>query len=292
MDKQYKVLSLDGGGVRGIIEVILLNYIEQKTGKSIYQLFDMIAGTSIGGIITLMLAIRTPTEQIINFFLGEEAKNIFDKRFPLIHPYKYNSKKVNSVFVKLFGDKKISDCETDILIPIYNTETRKAVFFTKEDSNYYLKDIARATSAAPTYFEPHHFENITAWDGGIFANNPSMCAYTEAKKKGYDNLFIINIGTGTFTQPLRYNDIKNNYPVQIIEPLLDSIFDGINDTIEHELKYLIEDNYYRFQIKLPKENAAMDDASDKNLVKLIDLAKKAIDKQWSSQLLKVCAELQ
>ena len=81
--KPYKILSLDGGGVKAIQQAIILNYIEKKTGKQIYQLFDLISGTSAGGINALLLANGYSAESIVNFYIGEEIKSILLFSFPI-----------------------------------------------------------------------------------------------------------------------------------------------------------------------------------------------------------------
>ena len=173
------------------------------------------------------------------------------------------------------------------MITSYETECRNATFFNSYDFKYkdlYLKDIARATSAAPTYFEPLNIQSKgTFIDGGVAANNPAMCAYVEVlkllKKEGIDpdskKIIVVSLGTGTATNSYAHNEMKKWTPVDWIKgPLISSFFDGNSNTVEYQLKQIIKpDSYYRFQLQLPNEKGsdALDNVDDKNLEKLSNL---------------------
>jgi uncharacterized protein len=215
-----KILSIDGGGIRGIIPAIVLNYIENRTGRRTAELFDLIAGTSTGGILALGLtrrnsdsAINSEPEytaaEIVNFY-HKFGRKIFTENTPRIpgdnylQP-KFNSKYREEVLKELLGDAAIEDALKEILITSYDVELRTRVFFTSNkqaeteetiegfDSRkicrgFKMFQAAMATSAAPTFFQPYKLDTVhrtgegyyALIDGGVLANNPSLLAMMEA----------------------------------------------------------------------------------------------------------------
>lgn len=310
-----KILSIDGGGIRGIIPALLLAEIERVTGKKIYEIFDFFAGTSTGGILTLLLNKPNPlaASELAEIYNGNDGKKIFKKTFltPLNYIFKgpkYDKKGIVSVLSEKLGDSCLKDILKPVLITSYETECRNATFFSNYDCRYkdlYLKDIARATSAAPTYFEPLNIPNKgTFIDGGVAANNPAMCAYVEVlkllKKQGIDpdskKIVVISLGTGTATNSYCYDEMKHWTPIDWIKgPLISSFFDGNSNTVEYQLKQIIKpDCYYRFQLQLPNEKGsdALDNTDEKNLDKLSSLTSSYINNDtitgmpvgWASKL--------
>ncbi|MDR3297407.1 MAG: patatin-like phospholipase family protein, partial [Prevotellaceae bacterium] len=225
--RKVTILSIDGGGIRGIIPAVILSYIEEclqrKTGNSkvvLSDYFDMMAGTSTGGILTCfyLLPEGLPAKDAVGFY-AQYGKSIFKKHSfnPLgLREEKYTQKGLEAALKQTMGDVKLSEVKKRCLITAYDMEQRKAVMFTDKDAavagdirNYYLRDVARATSAAPTYFQPAEVRSLGdavshLIDGGIFANNPTLCAWIEAHKSDFgfcknptaDDLFILSVGTG------------------------------------------------------------------------------------------------
>lgn len=310
-----KILAIDGGGIRGIIPAILLAEIEKVTGKKIYELFDFFTGTSTGGILTLLLNKPNPlpASELIELYKGSDGEKIFKKNFFTLLNYvfkgpKYDKSGIESVLSEKLGDMHLKDTLNPVLVTSYETECRNATFFSNYDSRYkdlYSKDVARATSAAPTYFEPLNIKtNGTFIDGGVAANNPAMCAYVEVlkllKKEGIDpdskKIIVVSLGTGTATNSYCYSEMKKWTPIDWIKgPLISSFFDGNSNTVEYQLKQIVKaDCYYRFQLQLPNEKGsdALDNTDDKNLEKLSRLTSSYINNDtiagmpigWASQL--------
>ena len=216
MSFKYKVLSLDGGGIRGIIPAIILKEIEKRTQKRIWELFDLIAGTSTGGFLAMILTMPHPDnpntarysmEEIINMY-REDGKNIFHEPFlesltdadDLLRP-KYPSKGRLRVAEKYFKDAALADALTNIFITSYDIELRVPVFFINNPtferhsgtsfrklcSEYKMIEAAMATSAAPTFFQPYKLPmrgcddcgDYALVDGAMFANNPTALAIVE-----------------------------------------------------------------------------------------------------------------
>ena len=217
MSFKYKVLSLDGGGIRGIIPSIILKEIENRTQKRIWELFDLIAGTSTGGFLAMILTMPHPDnktvarydmEEIINVY-REDGKNIFYEPFleritdadDLLRP-KYSAEGRENVAKKYFQDVMLEDALTNVFITSYDIQMRLPVFFINNPrfqrhtgsafrklcTSYTMIEAAMATSAAPTFFEPYQLEirgcddadYYALVDGAVFANNPTALAIVEA----------------------------------------------------------------------------------------------------------------
>ncbi|MFA4858651.1 MAG: CBASS cGAMP-activated phospholipase [Candidatus Margulisiibacteriota bacterium] len=305
MNQPIKILSIDGGGIRGIIPAIILAEIEKRTGRPTADLFDLVAGTSTGGILALGLTKAGPdcrpefsAEKLIDLY-EKEGKNIFSRPFwrsllslDRFVGKKYPSDGIAKVADQYFGKARLKNALKDVIITSYEIEQRVAWFFksrkAKVDPQYdfNIKDIALATAAAPTYFEPHKVipDTLPGYlafvDGGVFANNPAMCAYAEAKATHPEaqEFILVSLGTGTRTEPLPYNRAKKFGMAQWAVPILDVIFDGVADTVDYQVTQLPL-KYYRFQTPINKENGEMDDTSSKNIEALKEFARKIIVEQ-------------
>lgn len=222
-----KILSLSGGGVRGVVTLEALALLEEKTGKPICDLFDMIVGTSTGGIIALALARNKHTGQPamsareLQKFYFENSEEIFESSmirqvlsgkgmlFPKISP-----DSLKESLEKNFGTFKLSDLETPVSITAVNADNNELHIFRSGPSDpqkdFSLVDVGLATSAAPTYFPRHTASSVggqsyTFIDGGIQKNNPVMVGYGDARRLfGDGKLLITSVGTGDNRQ----SDIK------------------------------------------------------------------------------------
>jgi patatin-like phospholipase/acyl hydrolase len=316
--ERIKILSIDGGGIRGIIPAFILAEIERRTKKPIAELFHLIAGTSTGGI--LALALTKPSSEGKPAYTAEELISLYEVEGPvifhrpLLHKIralgnlveeKYPSSGIEKILDKYFKDSRLKDALTDVIITAYEIERRISFFFksrrAKEDSNYdfLMKEVARATSAAPTFFEPSRIDLYSDYyalvDGGVFANNPAMCAYAEALKN-YPNInredfLVVSLGTGEATRCIPYEEAKRWGLAGWLVPLLGIVFDGINDTVDYQLRQILpKESYYRFQVVLYQGNEDMDDASSQNIRILKLLAEELINKE-KDKLDRLCEEL-
>lgn len=194
--KNFKILSLDGGGIKGLYTAKLLAQIEKKTGKLIGEYFDMICGTSTGGLLALGITRGIPCNDIAKFY---------EVHGPLIFPYKngisrlfmklrqtclgtkYNNIELKAALHELLGNQlTMSNANHFMCIPAFNITKGRPTIFKKpfghyhRDGRFTMMEVAMATSAAPTYLPAVAIEGDQFIDGGIFNNNPSMIAYTEA----------------------------------------------------------------------------------------------------------------
>ena len=152
-----------------------------------------------------------------------------------------------------------------------------------------LQDLAwgiGATSAAPTFFESYVLDEMLCIDGGIFANNPAMCAYVEAAKAyPEEELIVTSMGTGSLFSYVDPVKIEKYNLLDWANGLFDLVSDGQSDTTEYMLRKLLPvKDYWRFQVRLSKDNADMDNISDNNLKDLENLTKNYINNEWYDEL--------
>jgi patatin-like phospholipase/acyl hydrolase len=304
MAPPFRVLAIDGGGIRGIIPALILQEIEKRTQRPICELFDLLAGTSTGGIIALGLAKpgadgkpdKSATD-IVDLY-EQEGSAIFPgslrERLHLgfLTGAKYTGTGVDSTLQKYFGDVRLKEALKPVLVPSYDIEKQTTIFFKSEkakaspDADFPMRQVARATSAAPTYFPPARIDTpdsvqyYALVDGGVIAGNPAMCAYAEAVKMGVigdGGVVMLSLGTGELRQPIKYDDACKWGQLEWAQPVLDIVLQGSNATVDYQLQQLMkadgpEQNYFRMQLDLSENASDMDDASNPNLKRLMDLA--------------------
>ena len=155
---------------------------------------------------------------------------------------------------------------------------------------------ARATAAAPTYFEPVEVTDAAGArsypliDGGVYAINPAMCAYAEVVGCGSDVSVIAALGTGAQTKAYAFDDVKGWGLIEWAQPVLDMVFDGVADTVDFEAATLSRGRYRRFQAELRYASDALDDASAANLRRLEGDAERLIAEQ-SAEIEALCEEI-
>jgi patatin-like phospholipase/acyl hydrolase len=318
-----KVLSIDGGGIRGIIPAMLLAEIEGRTGRRIAEMFDLVAGTSTGGILALGLAKpgqdsepEYSAKKLIELYETEGGKIFSIPVWHRIHSgwglaeEKYPSTGIDEVALEYFGDVRLAQALKEVLIPAYEIEKRGPWFFkrwealdSKKGFNPFMREVARATSAAPTYFEPIQLKvgslgNRAFIDGGVHSNNPAMCAYVEARKIHPEEkeFMVVSLGTGEPTREMPYEEVKGWGLALWAQPILNVVFDGVSDTVDYQLRELLSTEegdarrYYRFQTVLDIGKDDMDDASATNIHALKEKAQEIIDKN-DAALETLCSHL-
>lgn len=309
MPDRVKILSIDGGGIRGIIPASVLAALEDRLGAPIAERFDLITGTSTGGIIALGLTkpgdggkpahtaeelvelYRTKGETIFSRSVWHEIRaigNAVEEKYP--------ASGVEGVLKDYLGDARLKDALTEVLITAYEIEDRIPWFFSSKDAatrpgyDWAMWEVGRATSAAPTYFEPaklpsHGLNERGYWalvDGGVFANNPALCGLTEALSNYREehpgespDVLIVSLGTGELTRTIPYERAKHWGLLQWAHPLLGVIFDGVSKTVDFQVGELCRAtgappaHYYRMQVSLVGYGSDdLDDASGTNIAAL------------------------
>lgn len=209
-DDAFQILSLDGGGIKGVFSAALLAAIEEDLGCTIIDHFDLIAGTSTGGIIALGLGLGLTPKQIVEFYI-KYGRNIFSNKWHhrgLQHWFyrKYPSKALEEALKASFGDKLFGDSHKRLVVPSYNLgEDEVYIFRTphhqrlKRDFRVPAWKVGMATSAAPTFFSAFRgVGSVRLVDGGVWANNPTMVGIVEATSTldvSLRSIKVLNIGT-------------------------------------------------------------------------------------------------
>jgi len=272
--KEYKlVLSLDGGGVRGLATVIFLKELEKASGKKIIDLFDFFIGTSVGGLNAMHLAVNEIEVSELESFWSQDnlamsmqssfwTKNFFLKTKPI-----YNNKSKTELLEKYFGNKLISESKKPIAVLAYDVENRKPRVLTSyTDQAIKATSAINATSAAPLYYPTVKIED-GSWliDGSVVSNNPCLIGYNEARKYfKTDNIKVFSVGTGRHLNNLDGEDSSKWGPFgwltnDILGILLESHAD-------HEiLNDLIGKNYLRINSIAENINWNLDDYTEDNL---------------------------
>lgn len=192
MSEVKRILAIDGGGIKGVFPAAFLADLEDTLELPIYRYFDLLAGTSTGGIIALGLGLGLRASEILDFYNDFGPKIFTGNRFVLTIKQalwrKYDHRRLRSSLEATFGDKLIGDAKTRLVIPSMNIDTGEVhIFKTKHhakfERDYKVRAVeaALATAAAPTYFPL--FKNAADFpliDGGIWANNPVGVAVVEA----------------------------------------------------------------------------------------------------------------
>jgi uncharacterized protein len=316
--KLIKILSIDGGGIRGIIPALVLQNIEGrlKNKRHLTECFDVMAGTSTGGIIILLLntpdekgAPRYNTNTIVNLYRNFGKKVFYKPNWQTILSVngwideKYSTKNLEKYMAEYFGKTRLSEALTEILIPTYDLGKEITYFFKRAkarespDRDFYFTDIARATSAAPTYFKPAIIKNLgngqpsILVDGGVVTNNPALAALVHAFKIfGKDNDFlVVSLGTGTIY--ITEGDKEKNLGIlknfggklEWITEIVPTMLDAASDLVDGELRAYFQDednrdNYIRFEIAINPAHDALDNTSPKNIEALERYAQQLIQK--------------
>ncbi len=206
----FQILSLDGGGIKGILSAAILAAIEEDTDTNIIDHFDLITGTSTGGIIALGLGLGMRPREIVEFYLKHSPK-IFPNYYGLKeiqHWFyrKFSSKPLSSALQDCFKDKTLGDSKRALVIPSYNLGDDNVYLFKtphhpnlRRDYKVPIWKVALATSAAPTFFPcTREVDRIRLIDGGVWANNPTMVGIIEALSTlevPLHNISVLSVGT-------------------------------------------------------------------------------------------------
>lgn len=298
----FRILSCDGGGIRGLMTAIWLSRLEKKLGGPLRNYFDCIAGTSTGSILGCAISLGIPADRIVGMYVerGREVFPPIERRIwdriqrafsdGLSAP-RYDGRGLERVLQDVFGKARFGDLEVRPTIAIsYNTFNRQAVVF-KNTRDIYAHlpvwEVVRASCAAPVYF-PAHVMNIgqaeiPLIDGGVVANNPTACAVAEGVRFTAENygtgaceiedFIVASFGTGQTSKQIGIAEARHWGGLQWVLPVIDVIFDGVSNAVDYVTSHLISrDRYFRFQCRLEPQYDDLDNADPANLNALISTA--------------------
>lgn len=213
----FKILSIDGGGIRGVYPAHILKCFEEKLGINFLESFDMIAGTSTGSIIAAGVACDIRASEMVSMY-REHGADIFKKRKSKI-PFKkesvatklmlesvYDCASLSAVLKSVFQEIKLGDITKPLILPATDIGNGGVhVFKSAYDTSFLrdkfvrIRDAVQASCSAPTFFDPHKVDEYLLSDGGLWANNPALAAVIDAQKRlgiPYDDIQVVSIGTG------------------------------------------------------------------------------------------------
>ncbi|KAI9297401.1 FabD/lysophospholipase-like protein, partial [Neoconidiobolus thromboides FSU 785] len=304
-NRPFRILAIDGGGVKGIIPASILNQLEVEAKKPIHELFDLICGTSTGAILAVMLSV--PKEQGskeskftardgIDLYLNKSStifKSSIYRRISTLaglRTAQYDTTHKTKIFKETLGDLKMSDLLSNMLIPTFDVREGKPYFFKTShlndqdniNRNYSLIDVLNATTSAPTYFQPHKVEGYDSpkeygyrsfVDGALTANSPALCGLAEAYKNyeaDPEKTVLVSLGCGESSLGLNHEAIKDwgsvNWALYFPSIMLSS---SVN-TVDYQLRNLVPPkHYFRVQPVLPAKYGEIDNVDPKNLNYLV-----------------------
>ena len=311
MRPKIRILSIDGGGIRGVVPGVVLMQIEkmiqQKTGDPTAKLadyFDFFSGTSTGGILVGIYLCPDTQEPSKARFTAEQAVELYLRRGPIIfnssawkrftsfgglHEEIYSEEMLEKYLKAYFRDVRLDELVKPCLITAYEIEKRYSFFFSRDDArampgrNFYIRDVARATSAAPIYFKASRIPAMNGdlysfVDGGLVANNPAMCGLTdvlklytsESEPLKMEDVLLLSLGTGIKKVPIEYKTASEYGAIGWIKPILHIVSSGNNEIIDYQVGQLfkhagVENQYLRLSPLLNDASADLDNASPENL---------------------------
>jgi len=275
------VLSVDGGGCKGIIPAHVLFHLSKWVNRPLNQCFDLMGGTSTGGLVIAGVSFLDP-EQLLNFYLTN-SKNIFIRNwlsFGLTR-HKYSAKYLEQFLKETFGNKTLGESPVPLFMFSYDLLSSSPVLLNSWDLDFAhckVWEASRATTAAPVYFPPFCLSvgplQYDLIDGGVYLNNPAYYVYHEARKKWpNDDICLISLGTGEYSKSYTCEETKKWGALEWLTPLLSVSFDGQSDVAHRLLEDIVKNDkrlmYFRLQNKLIHGDSAMDNTSDDNLKNLL-----------------------
>lgn len=255
-----RILSFDGGGVRGALSARIIEKLESEYPYARHC--DVITGTSTGGLIALCLAHGMIPARITDLYRSQ-AKYIFKRRKGIgrygLFKAKHNNNELFDIVSKVFGKTKLRDLRKRVLIPTFDLESESrsgvvqwgAKFFhnfdMSEDLEAEVVDVAMATSAAPTYLPTDGGYT----DGGLAANNPTLCAAVQLIKSGVPLATIeaLSIGAGRYPQSIGGN--RHDWGIiQWGAKIIPAFMAAASSTVDYQCRQLLGANYHRVDIRM------------------------------------------
>ncbi len=317
-----RVLTIDGGGIRGVIPATILVALEERIQRlsenpnaRLIDYFDFLAGTSTGGIITALLNTPKSAEQptkpkysakdVIGFYQSKGQEIFKARRLAKLlgsiglADERYDARSLEHILKENLGNNWLSTQMKPSLIPAYQLEQGRTWFFCthdhqsgkKEAKDFMISDVCRATSAAPSYFEPAQIKNARSEyhpfiDGGVFANNPTLCAMAEVGKArgAYSpkDMFILSLGTGRVQMSYSFSRWKKAIALLIVPELINIMMDGVSETTHFITRKLFDNlgvgnQYVRLDPVLTESALAqMDNVKPENIRRLQEIGNQVV----------------
>jgi uncharacterized protein len=269
-----KLLCIDGGGIRGIFAITILQALEEEVGHPVGEIFDVVAGTSTGAIIAASVSLNKNMSEIYESYKHFGGK-IFTRQAKVgLFKSVYSDRSLRHLLKKAFGEVTLQDITKPLLIPAVDITHGKPFIHRSnyghpenEDLSIKLWDAVLSSCSAPVYFPPNKIgDQYLSIDGGLWANNPSLVGMTEAIhffNKTMDEINILSIGTGLQNIDFTYNKEKYwginqwlpfHFPSMKVTPkLLDLALHLSSESVSYHCQLLLKDHYLRINEELGEE---------------------------------------
>lgn len=281
---KYRILSIDGGGIRGIVTTVIMQRLAAKQGlENFLDKVDLIAGTSTGGLLALAIASGKSLQDIRDLYVDDGPK-IFDDSWlddlldlGKLRGADYKTAPMRRVFKRVLGEETtLGQLDKHVLITAFDLDNehpdkekrswKPKVFHnlpgTNSDKAELVYKVGLYTAAAPTYFP-----TVDGFvDGGVYANNPSMCALAQSQDTRYfnpptdlDEIVLLSLGTGTSPFYIKGKTHDWGY-AQWIKPLINLMLDGVSGIADYQCQQMLADGYHRLAPTFPSDvSIKMDD---------------------------------
>jgi hypothetical protein len=275
MSQYRKILTIDGGGIKGVFPAAVIARIEEMLSKPLGEYFDLIAGTSTGGIIALALGLRIPAKNVLSLYLERGSKIFPPGRgrsiLGCLCKPKWNSAPLKDALDDTFGDLKLGDSLNRLVIPALSGQTGKVYIYKTRhhprfeiDYKAQVVDVAISTSAAPIYFKPHLMsDGRLLVDGGMWANNPLGMAIVEAiGVLGWPKEEIRALSLGCTTSAFNPEEKGFIRPFRLASYIINLFMQGQSHSSYGTAKILIGGgNIVRVNPETPQGRYSLDDTS-------------------------------
>lgn len=279
MEQRFQILSLDGGGIRGLFSAAILAAVEEDLRIRLADCFDLIAGTSTGGIIAIALGLGLSPAQIVEFYL-KHGSAVFSNQMRLgalrrLLRAKYSSTALEGALRATFGDRLLGDSTKRLVIPSFSLGDDDVYVFRTPHAQRLRRDfrvpawkVALATAAAPTYFPAcRAVDNLRLVDGGIWANNPALVALAESVgtlSVSLESIRMLSVGTlrgvARHSAMLDYGGILH-WSINASAILMRSASTGVTNQAEFLLG---KERFLRIDPMIPARDVVLDSLSSTN----------------------------
>ncbi len=274
---KYRVLSIDGGGIRGIVTTVMMQRLAATPGlEGFLDKVDLIAGTSTGGLLALAIGRGLGLEEIRNLYI-DDGPEIFDDSWiddlldlGKLRGADYKTAPMRRVFKRVLGENTtLGQLEKHVLITAFDLDNehpkkRKRTWKPKlfhnfkgprNDRSELVYKVGLYTAAAPTYFP-----TVDGYvDGGVYATNPSMCALAQTQDERYldppvemKDVVLLSLGTGTSLFHIKGKNLNWGY-AQWIKPLISLMLDGVSGIADYQCAQMLRDRYHRLAPVFPPD---------------------------------------
>jgi patatin-like phospholipase/acyl hydrolase len=289
---RFRILSLDGGGIKGAFTASVAATLEEDTGKSLADYFDLITGTSTGGIIALGLGLGLPAREVVAFY-QKHGSTIFPctslvSRWTALFRWlagpKHSHEVLKAVLKNVLGDRKLGESKCRLVIPTYDANAGRIFLLKtahhkrfKHDYQARMVDVALATAAAPTYFSASPFpahQGASYVDGGVWANCPALVGITEAV--GFLNVPLDQIdllSIGTTAEPFSIAQHKSSGVLKWNAGLINLMFEAQVQAHIAQAKVLISGRLHRINHTGPAGQFSLDNATPEKIEELVSLGR-------------------